>query len=60
MGVECGDYNNDGRLDFYMTSYQNELATLYENRGGGVFDDVTRQMGRDGYVSARDLGMPHG
>jgi len=28
MGVECGDYNNDGRLDFYMTSYQKQWAIL--------------------------------
>ncbi len=42
MGVECGDYNNDGRLDFQMTSYHEQLATLYENLGAGCFDDVTR------------------
>jgi hypothetical protein len=43
MGVECGDYNNDGRLDFEMTSYHEQLATLYENLGHGVFEDVTRR-----------------
>jgi len=42
MGVECGDYDNDGRLDFYQTSYQRQLATLFRNRGGGLFEDVTR------------------
>jgi len=45
MGVACGDYNNDGRLDFHMTSYQRELATLYKNLGGGLFGDVTRATG---------------
>jgi len=43
MGVECADYNNDGRLDFHMTSYQRQLATLYDNAGGGLFEDVTRR-----------------
>jgi hypothetical protein len=43
MGVECGDYNNDGRLDFQMTSYHGQLATLYENLGLGLFEDVTRR-----------------
>ncbi len=43
MGVECADYNNDGRLDFHMTSYQRQLATLYVNAGGGLFEDVTRR-----------------
>jgi hypothetical protein len=45
MGVACGDYDNDGWLDFQITSYQRELATLYKNQGGGFFDDVTRVTG---------------
>jgi hypothetical protein len=45
MGVGCADYDNDGRLDFYVTSYQNQLATLYRNLGGGFFQDVTRTSG---------------
>jgi len=45
MGVECADWNNDGWLDFYMTAYQRQLATLYQNRGGAYFDDITRQTG---------------
>jgi hypothetical protein len=44
MGVDAGDYDNDGWLDFYVTSYQNELATLYRN-GGGLFEDVTERTG---------------
>jgi hypothetical protein len=45
MGVDCGDYNNDGRLDFLMTSYQTELPVLYENLGDGTFEDVTVRTG---------------
>ncbi|MBN1845908.1 MAG: CRTAC1 family protein [Sedimentisphaerales bacterium] len=41
MGIDCGDYNNDGRLDFYETSYAEEYATLYKNLGDGLFEDVT-------------------
>jgi hypothetical protein len=45
MGVTCGDFNNDGWIDLQMTSYQRELATLYENLGGELFNDVTRLTG---------------
>jgi hypothetical protein len=45
MGVDCGDYDNDGLLDFYVTSYQAQLATLYKNLGDGVFEDVTLAAG---------------
>jgi enediyne biosynthesis protein E4 len=44
MGVDCGDYNNDGWLDFFMTSYQGELPVLYKNLGGGL-EDVTLTTG---------------
>lgn len=45
MGVDCGDYDRDGLLDFYVTSYQGQLATLYRNLGQGMFDDVTTRTG---------------
>ncbi len=45
MGVDCGDYDNDGWLDFFVTSYQEQLATLYRNLGDGSFEDVTLQTG---------------
>ena len=40
MGVDCGDYDNDGWLDFYMTSFQQQFAALYKNLGNGIFDEV--------------------
>lgn len=41
MGVACGDYDNDGFLDLYVTSYALESASLYRNLGGGLLEDVT-------------------
>ena len=41
MGVDCADYDNDGLPDFYQTSYQNEMASLYRNLGNGLLEDVT-------------------
>ncbi len=45
MGIDCGDYDNDDRLDFYQTSYAKELAVLYRNLGDGMFEDVTMVTG---------------
>lgn len=45
MGVDCADYNNDGRLDFHMTSYQKQWAILYRNVSQGMFEDVTHITG---------------
>ena len=45
MGVECADYDNDGLLDFHVTSYQNQLAVLYRNMGNHFFHDATRASG---------------
>lgn len=45
MGVDCGDIDNDGWLDFYQTSYQLQHAVLYHNQGDGGFEDVTLTTG---------------
>ena len=45
MGVDCGDYDNDGRLDFYQTSYQLQHAVLFRNLGNSIFEDVSLTSG---------------
>ena len=37
MGVEWADYNNDLRLDLFVTTFQNEVKSLYRNHGNGMF-----------------------
>jgi hypothetical protein len=45
MGLGVGDYDNDGRVDFYVTNFSDDSNTLYHNDGEGSFTDVTFQAG---------------
>ena len=45
MGLGLGDYDNDGRLDVYLTNFSDDTNTLYHNDADGVFTDVTYQSG---------------
>jgi hypothetical protein len=45
MGTDCADYDGDGLPDIFVTNFSEELNTLYENRGSGVFEDVTEKAG---------------
>lgn len=42
-GVCGGDFDNDGRLDLFVTYWGPNV--LYRNRGDGTFEDVTRRAG---------------
>jgi hypothetical protein len=41
MGMDWGDYDNDGRMDLFVATFQGEAKSLYHNDGNGVFTDVT-------------------
>ncbi|MBM4000474.1 MAG: CRTAC1 family protein [Planctomycetes bacterium] len=45
MGVDAADFNEDGRVDLFVTNYQDEHNTLYENLGNEVFEDVSEPKG---------------
>jgi hypothetical protein len=45
MGIAVGDYNRDGKVDFYITNFSDDYNTLYRNDGGGNFTDVTTRAG---------------
>jgi len=45
MGVDLGDYDNDGDLDLIVTNFSEDYNTLYRNDGNGSFTDVTYSAG---------------
>ncbi|MBA2646747.1 MAG: CRTAC1 family protein [Pyrinomonadaceae bacterium] len=55
MGLGVGDYDNDGRVDFYVTNFSDDTNTLYHNDGDGNFTDLTFQTGH-GEVTIPFLG----
>ena len=50
-GSAWGDYDNDGRLDLFVSNMEGP-ARLYRNRGDGTFVDVAPKLGV--------VGPPHG
>jgi hypothetical protein len=53
MGVDSGDYDGDGRLDFIVTNFAHDSNTLYRNRDGHLFEDVTSLVGLAGPTFVR-------
>ena len=45
MGVDAGDFDNDGDEDLFVTNLPGETSTLYVNDGAGLFDDQTAKAG---------------
>jgi hypothetical protein len=40
MGIDWGDVDNDGRLDLFVGTFQNEVKCLYLNEGERRFKDI--------------------
>jgi hypothetical protein len=49
MGIDAGDFDNDGDEDLFITNWLAQMNILYANQGGGVFEDRKGPSG---------LGMP--
>jgi len=56
MGVDFGDYDNDGLPDLVKTNFSDDANNLYHNNGDGTFDDRAGAAGF-GAVSVPFLGF---
>ncbi|MDX6614866.1 MAG: enediyne biosynthesis protein, partial [Blastocatellia bacterium] len=56
FGVAVGDYDNDGRADFYVGNFG--VSRLYHNNGDGTFTDVAEKLGvaRKGWSTGATWG----
>jgi hypothetical protein len=45
MGLDWGDYDNDGRLDLFIATFHGEAKSLYHNDGHGTFTDSAYPSG---------------
>jgi enediyne biosynthesis protein E4 len=55
MGVAVGDYNHDGRMDIFITTFANDNYVLFHNDGDGFFTDVSFAAGT-GEPTVQHLG----
>ena len=39
MGIDAGDFDNDGDEDLFITNWLAQMNILYLNAGGGIFED---------------------
>ena len=45
MGVDWGDYDNDGRLDLAVATFAREAKCVYHNDGSGSFTEMSSRLG---------------
>jgi hypothetical protein len=45
MGIGVGDYNRDGKLDLFITTFSDDYKALYRNDGDSAFTDVSFKAG---------------
>lgn len=45
MGADWGDYDNDGKLDLVIATFQHEAKCVYHNDGSNLFTESSAQLG---------------
>jgi hypothetical protein len=47
MGIAAGDFDGNGRLDFHVTNFWEQLSSLYLQTSSGLFSDLAPSYGFD-------------
>ena len=55
-GVAWSDYDNDGDLDIFVSNYRLDPNFLWENKGGGQFEEVAKKKGVQGTPNVGSFG----
>lgn len=50
MGTDWGDFDNDGKLDLFVATFQNEVKNVYHNDDGVTFTDRAMSLGMSAAV----------
>jgi hypothetical protein len=45
MGIDWGDYDNDGKLDLAVTTFESQTKPIYKQTSPGAFDDESTDLG---------------
>ncbi len=45
MGLDWGDFDNDGKIDLVVSTFQREAKNIYHNDGNGTFSDNSAILG---------------
>jgi len=45
MGIAVGDYDRNGKMDFYVSNFSDDYSVLFHNDGEGILSDVTVRAG---------------
>lgn len=48
MGIAVGDYDHDGQMDLFITTFAGDNYILFHNDGDGIFSDVSYASGLGG------------
>jgi len=45
MGVDWADYDNDGKIDLAVGTFQEQTKSIFHNQGAGIFEDRAAVLG---------------